>query len=184
MLIINIPATELFNANTNEFVEIKETNLQLEHSLMSVKKWEQKWHKPFINQNRLDFKTDEELLDYIRCMTINTVPKQVYSALTSKDIKAITDYIDNPMTATVFSNKNLLGTGNSGEYITNETIYYWMIELNIPVEFQKWHLNSLMSLIRFINVKHQPKKNMNAKEAAAYRKAENARRRAKLNSKG
>lgn len=185
MLTIRVPKSEFFNNDTQEFINVKETTLQLEHSLISLKKWEQKWHKPFLNQKPSDTKSDDEIRDYIRCMTINNVDPNVYLALTDNNIKEITDYIDDPMTATKFTDNSVIGAAkNSNEYITNETIYYWMITLNIPVEFQKWHLQALLTLIRFVNVKNQPAKKMSAKEAAAMRKAENARRKASMHSRG
>jgi len=180
MLIITIPSQELFNEATQEFVSSKEQTLQLEHSLVSVSKWESKWRKPFLSK---ESKTAEETLDYIRCMTITqNVNPDIYNFLTNDNIKAINDYIDSPMTATTFSE---LGskTGNR-EIITSELIYYWMIALNVPMECQKWHLNRLLTLIRVCNVKNTPPKKMSRKEIMSRNASLNAARRRKLNTKG
>lgn len=184
MKVVTIPKNELFDSEKNEFIEkIEETTLQLEHSLISLKKWEQKWHKPFLNKEE---KTIEELLDYIRCMTLNrNVDPEVYKHIPPNVFKEIIDYIEDPMTATWFSDNSTIGAQRSSrEIVTTEIIYYWMITLNIPVEFQKWHLNQLLTLIKVVSIKNAPKKKMNAREAAQQRAALNASRRAKFNSKG
>jgi hypothetical protein len=179
MLIITIPATELFNDDTQEFIQTKEQTLQLEHSLVSLSKWESKWCKPFLSKEK---KTVAETLDYIKCMTITqNVDPNVYNRLSNENITTINNYIDAPMTATTFSNTN---TSKSREIITSELIYYWMISLNIPMECQKWHLNRLLTLIRVCNVKNTPPKKMSGKEIMSRNAALNAARRKKLNSKG
>lgn len=185
MLEIMIPEQELFIEEENEFRYTKPTLLQLEHSLISIHKWESKWHKSFLNSNN---KTYEELNDYIRCMTINKVSDlSVYKFIPSDKFKEIIDYIRNPMTAATFSNNDLIGASNNRrEVITSETIYYWMIELNIPVEFERWHLEQLLALIKFINIKHQKpdKRRRNSADLAAERNRINRERRAALHSKG
>lgn len=184
MLEIQIKKQRLLDNETNEIINIPETALQLEHSLISLKKWESKWHKAFLDKTK--DKTKEELLDYIRCMTINKgkIDQSVYYAMDKDDLEKVVKYIEDPMTACKF-NDGLLGASKSpGEYITNETIYYWMISLGIPVEFQKWHLAQLLTLIKFVSVKNAPKKKMSAKEAARQRAMLNAERRAKFNTRG
>lgn len=181
MLRIVIPAIEGWDDAKEQFVEIeKEQVLQLEHSLVSISKWESKWCKSFINTKE---KTAEEILDYIQCMTITqNVPLTVYMRLTDENIKQINDYIGAPMTATYFSDEK---TGRSSrEIITSELIYYWMIALNIPPEYQKWHLNRLLTLIRVCNVKSQPPRKMSDREIMSRNAALNASRRKKLNTKG
>lgn len=191
---VDIPAERIWDDRTERFyvrtpIKTKDTILQLEHSLISLQKWEQKWHKPFLGKKGVpdDKKTMEEIIDYIRCMTINKVDPAVYAvlALNTDLVKEIVDYIKDPMTASWF-NDGLIGaqSKNSTESITAETIYYWMISLNIPSEYKKWHLNSLLSLIKLVNLKNQPDKKMSSKEAAAQRRALNAARRAKMKSKG
>ena len=178
MLTITIPEQELFNELTNEFVRTKAHTIQLEHSLVSLSKWESKWNKPFLSK---DEKTIEQTLDYIQCMTITqNIDPMVYRFLTDENIRDINDYIDAPMTATTFSDKG----STSREIITSEIIYYWMISLNIPMECQKWHLNRLLTLIRVCNVKNAPAKKMSRKEVMNRNAALNAARRKKLNSKG
>lgn len=180
---IFIPKSDLFNEDTNQFIHIEETTLQLEHSLISLKKWEERWHKPFLKK---EDKTIEEILDYIRCMSLNSkkVDPKVYQYLPTSLISEIVEYIKDPMTATTFSDSLIGAQQNSREIITAEIIYYWMVTYNIPVEFQKWHLNQLLTLIKVVSIKNGPKKKMGRKEAAQQRAALNKARRAKYNSKG
>lgn len=179
MLTITIPAMELFNDLTQEFIETKAQTIQLEHSLVSISKWESKWNKPFLAKND---KTITETLDYIRCMTITqNVNPDVYKRLSRSNIEDINKYIDAPMTATTFSDNN---AGKSREIVTSELIYYWMIALNIPMECQRWHLNRLLTLIRVCNVKNTPPKKMSRREIMNRNAALNAARRKQLNSKG
>lgn len=179
MLKLTVPAIEMFNEKTQEFVYTDETTLILEHSLVSLSKWESKWNKPFLSK---DDKTMEETIDYIKCMTITqNVDPLVYFRLTDDNIKTINDYIEAPMTATTFSNLN---NNPSREIVTSELIYYWMISLNIPMECQKWHLNRLLTLIRVCNVKNTPPKKMSRKDIMSRNAALNAARRKKYNSTG
>lgn len=179
MLTITIPAMELFNDITQEFIQAKAQTIQLEHSLVSISKWESKWNKPFLANND---KTIAETLDYIRCMTITqNVNPDVYKRLSRSNIDDINNYIDAPMTATTFSDNN---SGRNREIVTSELIYYWMISLNIPMECQRWHLNRLLTLIRVCNVKNTPPKKMSRREIMNRNAALNAARRKQLNSKG
>lgn len=180
MLTITIPARELFDEKTEQFVYTKEQTLQLEHSLVSLSKWESKWKKPFFATKE---KTNEETIDYIRCMTITqNVDPMIYNFLTDENLSAIHDYIEDPMTATTFSdNKN--GKKNR-EIITAELIYYWMITSGIPFECQKWHLNKLITLIRVFEVKNTPPKKMSQRELMNRNRALNEARRKQFNSKG
>ena len=180
MLTITIPAGEMFDDKTQRFLSTKEQTLQLEHSLVSLSKWESKWNKPFLSK---DNKTTEETLDYIRCMTITqNVDPDIYNGLTSSNIESINKYIDAPMTATTFHNDNQKGHGR--EIVTSELIYYWMISHNIPMECQKWHLNRLLTLIRVCNVKNAPSKKMSKRDIASQYASLNAARRSKLNTRG
>ena len=179
MLKITVPAMEYYDEVNNEFIEFKEQVLQLEHSLVSISKWEAKWHIPFLDGKD---KTFEQLIDYVRCMTITqNVNEEVYSRLTESNIKDINDYIENPMTATTFSDNRQ--TPNR-EIITSEVIYYWMVSFNIPFECQKWHLNRLLTLIKVCNVKNNPPKKMSRNEILQRNKALNEARKKKLNTKG
>ena len=180
MLNIVIPASEYFDESTNTFVFFKETRLQLEHSLVSISKWEAKWHKPFLDMKP---KTAEECLDYIRCMTITqNVDPSVYTRIPADVFEKVNAYIEAPMTATWFSDKKK--NGGSREVVTSEIIYYWMFSLNIPMECQKWHLNRLLTQIRVVNLKNAPQKKMSRKEIMSRNRALNAQRRQSLNSKG
>lgn len=178
MLKITIPATEVFNDVTQEFITLDEQVLQLEHSLVSISKWESRWHKPFLGREE---KTTIQTIDYIKCMTITqNVDPEVYSRLTNSNIEDINNYIDDPMTATTFSKQE----GQSREVVTSELIYYWMIALNIPMECQRWHINRLLTLIRVCNIKQTPPKKMSKKDTASRYASLNAARRSKLGSKG
>ena len=181
MLRIEIPISpEGWDAEKEEFVESKVQTLQLEHSLVSLSKWESKWCKPFFST---DDKTYEEVLDYIKCMTLTqNVKPEVYKYLTEKNITEITDYINAPMTATTFNETSTKGRGR--DIITSELIYYWMTAFNIPVEFQKWHINRLLTLIRVCEIKNSPGKKMSSKEITSQYAALNAARKKKLNTKG
>lgn len=180
MLQITIPAVEQWDEINQEFISTKEQTLILEHSLVSLSKWESKWCKPFLSK---DARTFEETIDYVRCMTITqNVDQNIYNFLTNKNIEDVNNYIAAPMTATWFSKNSR--KSNSSEQITSELIYYWMISLNIPFECQKWHLNRLLTLIEVCNVKNQPPKKMGRKEIMSRNAALNAARRKQLNSRG
>lgn len=187
MLEVIIPEQhyEFFDDQNEEFinVDVKETKLEIEHSLISLKKWEQKWHKPFLKD---DEKTAEELADYIRCMTLNRgINEEVYKWIPQETVNKIVEYIKDPMTATWFRENQLVGAQrNSREIVTAELIYYWMIALNVPVEFQKWHLNQLLTLIKVVNIKNQKEKKVDKAAAARERAALNAKRKAQYNTKG
>ena len=180
MLRITVPATEQWDEIKQEFVETKEQTLQLEHSLVSLSKWESKWCKPFFSK---DAKTYEETVDYVRCMTITqNVKPEVYACLTEENINAINEYIQAPMTATTFSTHQTKTI--NGEQVTAELIYYWMVALNIPFECEKWHINRLITLVQVCNIKNQPPKKMSKNEIRSRNAALNAARRKRLNSKG
>jgi hypothetical protein len=180
MLQITVPTVELYNEETEEFITRKGATLRLEHSLVSLRKWESKWCKPFLSSSG---KTDEELLDYVKCMTITqNVDPEVYLNLTHDNIAEINRYIDSPMTATTFSEDKT--AKKKREVVTAELIYYWMIALGIPPEYQTWHLNQLLTLIRVCNIKNQPSKKRSRKEIASSNAALNAARRKQLNTNG
>lgn len=171
---------ERFNEKTNEFVPGKTHELQLEHSLVSMSKWEAKHLKPFMAKTQ---KTREEDLDYVRCMTLTqNVDPEVYDCLSEFNMQEIADYINSPMTATIFGNST--SKGNSREIITNELIYYWMVAQNIPFECQKWHLNRLFTLIKVCSIKNEPPKKMSKAEMLNKNRAINEARKKSLNTKG
>lgn len=177
MLKILIEAGEVYDELKNEFIKIPEQELTLEHSLLSVSKWESKWKKPFLTDKGM---TTEETIDYIRCMTINTPKKNVYYGVTNNIIKQVNEYIEDPMTATWFSNRN---RSTNREIITSELIYYAMVSYNIPFKCEQWHLNRLLTLIRVCSEKNDPKK-MSKKETYSRNRALNEARRRARNSKG
>lgn len=181
MLTITIPASEMFNDETQEFVKVcSEQTIQLEHSLVSLSKWESKWCKPFLSGKEI---TLEETIDYIKCMTITqNVDPDVYTRLSRSNINEINKYIEAPMTATTFYNDPQKGT--SKEIITSELIYYWMISLNIPMECQKWHLNRLLTLIRVCNIKNAPAKKMSKGDITRRNAALNAARKKQMGTRG
>lgn len=185
MLKLVIPAREVYDETNDCFISTqKDTVLQLEHSLLSVAKWEAIYKKPFIDKNT---KTYQESIDYIRCMTITqNVNPDVYKLLTKEMFDAINAYIDEPMTATTFS-KNAQGgsgIGRNGEKITAELIYYWMIALGIPFECQKWHLKRLLTLIEVCSIKNGPQKKMSQKDTIMQYKALNEQRRLAHKTRG
>lgn len=180
MLKIVIPGQELWDEKKEEFIHTKSVALQLEHSLVSIAKWESKWRKPFLGKRD---KTAEEMIDYIRCMTLTqNVNPSIYSFISNDIIERVSDYIEDPMTATWFSKEDK--SPPSREVITSEIMYYWMVTLNIPFECQKWHLNRLLTLIRVCNIKNAPPKKLSKKQLAKRNRALNAARRKALNSKG
>ena len=185
MLEIIIPkSNNLWDPVKGKFLKIKETRLVLEHSLVSISKWESKWKVPFIGNQQI---TEDQLRDYIRCMTITqNVDPLVYYALTPENIKDILLYIEDPMTATVINEKNIPRgkAGHGQQVITSELVYYWMSALNLPSEYQKWHFNRLMTLIKVASIEQQPPKQMSKKDIMAQNKSLNAARRARLHSKG
>lgn len=185
MLRIIVPGVEQYDPIQNLFYTTKETALTLEHSLVSISKWESKWKRPFIS-NTKGF-TREELRDYVRCMTLTqNVDPLVYSALTKDNYECILKYMEDPMTATVINEKNIpKGGPGAGKAVTSELVYYWMTALNIPFDpCQKWHFNRLMTLIRVASIEQQPPKKMSKRDVMSQNKSLNAARRARLHSRG
>lgn len=186
MLTIYTPETEFYDEIKEEFVYTKSCKLVLEHSLISISKWEAITGKRFLSE--LQEKTNDEIKLYIKCMTMNgPIDDMVYTTLSNKNIEEINNYINSPMTATTFSSlqsKSDSIDGYKSDNISSELIYYWMITLNIPFECQKWHINRLLTLIRVCTIKNQPAKKMSQKDTLQNFAAINAARRAKMNSKG
>lgn len=181
MLQIVVPGIEEWDEAKEEFCSTKDQTLQLEHSLISLSKWESKYCKPFLSQEN---RTVEETIDYIKFMTLTpNVKPDVYNRLSMKNLQVINEYIVAPMTATFFSEDK--SSKRNSEIITSELIYYWMVALQIPFDpCQKWHLNRLITLIRVCNVKNQPAKKMSKRDVTSKYAAINAARRKKLNTKG
>ena len=157
----------------------KEITLRFEHSLISISKWESKWCKPFFSTKL----TDEEFLDYIKCMSLTSgIPDQVYDRLTMDQLEEIMNYMNSPMTATTFSNKK--NQSGSREIVTSELVYYWMTALNIPFECEKWNIKRLLTLIRVCETKNEPPKKQSQRDIMRRNSSLNAMRRKQLHTKG
>lgn len=182
MLHITIPKQEYWDESKEEFVYYNdECKLVLEHSLVSISKWEAKWEKPFLTKEQ---KSSEEMLDYIKCMTLTqNVREGTYARLSNQNLAEINNYINASRTATWFNNegRQIL---NNREQITSELIYYWMIALEIPFECQKWHLNRLLTLIEVCNIKNQKPKPRSRREIMRSNAKLNAMNRKRFNTKG
>lgn len=179
MLTIVVPGVELFDENREIFVNLPEATLSLEHSLVSLSKWESIWEKPFLGP---DTKTTEETLSYIECMCLaENTPSEVFQRLSDDNLEAVNKYIEAKMSATWFNEKPAPGPK---KVITSELLYYWMVALTIPFECQYWHLNRLFALIKVANAENSPPKKMSAREVAEQNRALNEARRAKLNTTG
>lgn len=177
---IVIPPGEIFDEKTGMFTTWdRPVTLILEHSLLSISKWEAKWHKPFLDKTP---KTNDELYDYFRCMTINKeTDPLVYRRLTPAMIKQINEYIDDPMTATKFSH---LERKQVRKVTTSEEIYYSMFANQVPISCEKWHINRLITLLTICGIHNAPPKKMSKSEIMSRNAALNAKRRAALHSKG
>lgn len=181
MLVLDIPERELFDESTDRFIKIKAQTLKLEHSLISISKWESRWLKPFLTKER---KTKEELLDYIKCMITSPVQDtNIVQYLSADELNKIIEYIDSPMTATTVTFFGDKRQKTKEETVTSELIYYWMISAEIPFECEKWHINRLFALLKICSAKNAPKKKM-TKDMAQSQAALNAKRRANLKSRG
>lgn len=182
MLSIFIAGVEQYDERTGEFITTDDTVLNLEHSLISISKWEAKWQKPFLS--KYDKKTVNETLDYIRCMTLNKhVDDNIYTALSDDNMNTVNTYIENSMTATRLPDINKK-TGSSSEQITSELIYYWMVAYNIPFECEKWHLNRLLTLVKVCEFKNAPEKKMSKSEIMNRNRMLNEQRKQQLQTKG
>lgn len=179
MLKIVVPETELFDQSKNEFITLKQQTLMLEHSLVSISKWESKWKVPYLYNDK---KTLEQDIDYIRCMTITqNVNPMLYKFLTRDIWEQIYEYINDPMTASNVPDKKSPGVKTK---ITAETIRYWMIMFNIPVEYEKWHINQLLALIKYCEWKQSDPEKLTPNELYARNSRLNAERKMKLHTKG
>ena len=186
MLTLRIEPIEYFDESTEKFVKLgfeKPVDLTLEHSLVSLAKWEAKWKTPFLVKD-LSKHPKESILDYIRCMTIGKVPEDVYNCITEKQFVEIFEYIGDPMTATTFHDHSPKSAVKKNEVITAEIIYYWMISFGIQKDYEKWHLNRLIALINVCSIKNSPPRKMSRNEALAMQAKLNRERRAKYHTKG
>jgi len=180
MLRLIIEGDESFDEETNTFETFNDVVIDLEHSLISLSKWESKYKKPFLSSEE---KTSEEIFGYLKAMivTSDTDPDVLYRC-TQADIKRIQEYIDSSQSATTFG--SMPERRGPSEVITSELIYYWMVAFNIPFECEYWHLNRLFSLIRICNIKNSKPTKMSRNEVAQRNRELNAQRRAELNTTG
>lgn len=178
MLQLSLPACTLFDERTEEFIDCPAVHLKLEHSLISIQRWESKWHKSYLSSKGL---THDEILDYIRCMSLDpNIDPSVIRRLTSAQYAQIRQYIEDPMTATTFHNDKGKGRNMT---ITAEIVYYWMTSFGIPFECAKWHINQLLTLIQVCGIKNNPKKGK-TRQSAKSRADLNKARRARLGTSG
>ena len=176
MLLITVSETEFYDPVKEEFIPVNCTTLKLEHSLYSLYEWEKKWKKPFLETKM----TREEFLSYVECMNLTPdVNPEVYKLLTQSDIETIQKYLNDPMTATTFTNRDPNAMNQKKQIITAELVYYMMFSQQIPIECDRWHFNSLMTLIRVCSIKNAPPKKMSKAETMARHKAANAKARAR-----
>ena len=176
---VYVNGTELYDSQRHMFIQTKPHKLVLEHSLISLSKWESKHHKMWLETKN---KTGQELLDYIRCMTINgDVPEEAYYALSAQNINDILTYMEDPMTASSVYNPP---RNSRSEPVSSELIYYWMIQYGIPFECEKWHINRLLMLINICSRKSSTMSKADRKAMDERRAALNAQRKAKLHTKG
>lgn len=180
---ITVPGGMVWDEINERFWKIETTTLELCHNLVSISKWEMKWKIAYLKPGRL--KTSEELFDYIRCMTVNTVDSKIYSLLTRDNIEKISRYLDDPMTATVV---NTFSTDMSNDVMTSEYIYFLMFTNGIPIECELWPINRLIVLLKIYSIKLGDNSNSNKKipldDVYARNRMINAQNRARFNSKG
>lgn len=180
MLKIIVPGEEFYDEDRQEFLTRGDVELELEHSLVSLSKWESIFEKPFLTREE---KSDEEVLEYIKCMILTPeFPPEVFSKLTSDNYREINRYIDAKMTATWFHEAP--SAPKTSEIITSELIYYWLVTFNIPFECQYWHLNRLFTLIKVCNIKNAKPKKMSRSEIAERNRMLNEQRKKQLGTRG
>jgi len=180
MLILKVPGIELFDEALHVFTTEDAFTLELEHSLVSLSKWESKFEKPFLTG---EAKSDEEALAYIEVMILTPeFPPDILTRLSDENMRDINNYIEAKMTATWFKDEK--NPKRSREVITAELIYYWMITFNIPMECQNWHLNRLFTLIKIFSVKNAKPEKVSKRELLARNRELNAQRKAELGTTG
>lgn len=180
MLKITVPGDEAFDDSDETFTTVGDVDLELEHSLVSLSKWESKFEKPFLGK---EDKTSEEAIGYVKAMTLTPdVPDEVFKRLSEENLKTINSYLDAKMTATFFSDDS--ASPKTGVVITSELIYYWMTVFQIPFECEHWHLNRLFTLIQICNLKQDKPKKMSRSEIQARNRELNEQRKRQLGTKG
>ena len=181
MLTITVPGVESYDETLKQFVSIGDLVLELEHSLVSLSKWESEFEKPFLGKG---VKSTKEILAYVRCMVVTpNPPEEFLQKLSKENLEDVNTYIERKMTATWFS-EHPGAPKTSREVVTAELVYYWMTVFNIPFECETWHLNRLFTLIRICNLKQEKPKKMSRAEVAARNRELNAQRKAQLGTTG
>lgn len=183
---ITMPKEEVYFEDINEFRNFEEMTFVFVHSLVSISKWEAKHHKAFFGKQE---KTVEEMVDYISCMVVSPEeydPLQLKRLINCRqNFTKLTEYINDPMTATMFRSDNEdKRHGGTSDVPTSELMYYWMIANSIPVEFENWHINRLMTLIKVCSLKNSPQKKRSSRDIMSSNKALNEARKAKLGTRG
>lgn len=182
MLEMTISEKEFYQEHTSKFIQIPECKVTLEHSLISLAKWESKWQVPFFDGKP---KTPTQNLDYIRCMVVGNIKDdRIFDHLSEEEVLQIQSYMAAPMTATTFSERNKSKRKVKKETMTAEVIYARMCTHNISFECQKWHLNRLLTLIRVCDLRDSPPEKMSKKETSMWYAEQNANRRAKYGTRG
>lgn len=183
MLELKIPEiSELWDEKNQCFASVRAQTIQMEHSLIAISKWESKWHLPFLEEVRWNRLNREQLLDYIKCMTItHNVDDLVFRSLQAPQIEEITNYINDPATATTFSNEN---SAPNFEIMTSEIIYWEMVALGIWKECEKWNINRLVTLIHVCNNKNKKGQAMPKSKIQSQNAMVNAMRRRRFHTRG
>ena len=182
MLELNVTEKELYDAGSNTFLKIPSCTLTLEHSLISLSKWESKWQIPYLNGLN---KTPEQDSDYIRCMVIGPIKDdRIFGQLSPEELYTIQTYMQAPMTATTFSPPKKNAPKAKKEVMTSEVLYAHMCAHRIPMECQKWHLNRLLTLIKVCGLQNEPPEKMSKKQSALWAAEQNAARKAKYGTRG
>lgn len=180
MLRIRIEGEEFFDEVDNTFSTVGDIVLDLEHSLISLSKWEAEFQKPFLGPGE---KTTDEIMEYVHAMIMTQdVPGNIMKRFSADHLTKVNEYIESNQSATTFG--QMPKTPGRSEIITSELIYYWMVAFNIPFECEQWHLNRLFALIRICNVKQSKPKKMSRNEIAARNRELNAQRKAQLGTTG
>lgn len=179
---VTIPDQEMWDSEKNEFVYVKGCTIRMKHSLLSISKWEMTWKKPFLKPGYV--MTEEETLDYYRCMTITqNVDPGIYRYIPTSEQEKINKYIETPMSAYIPQNKK---SGGVKHTFVSEHIYYWMTAANIPQSYEKWHLSRLLNLLEIAANENDPKKSKKMSRGEIYKQNQelNSARRKALGTHG
>ena len=178
--IYEAPGTWDGEKRVKKLIRVPAIHLVLEHSLLSISKWESEWQIPFVETKRM---TAKQFLSYCKCMTINQQKDpNVYQFLRNQDVVKIKDYLDNPMTARI--KRKSKGGGRSRIMMTSEYFYAVMVQYGIPFDCDKWHFNRLIALIECCQAMNGEGPKMNYRERQKYYAELNAQRRKALGTKG